>query len=345
MQCDATTDESIEEERLALKAALQSLVRRDMELARRANSDRRAQRKFLIRRKKDYLEGRQQEWLCEKQSLLRRYVREEAPSDATDMRLESRICEEQWEHDLWRAAKLQFWSMPPNEYVGRRKRILIFDRGKLLGIVGIASCIWGLSDRDKWIGWTTENKYNRINHLLDAYVLGAIPPYNGKFRGSKLVATLLASEWLRKFWSEYYGDIPVLIATTTLFGHSAVLHNTSLGDRRLWKHIGQTKGMGTMHFSKEAIDTAKALLDAYGINVKNRFGDGPNWKLRLMRTALEQAELEVGENLTHGYTRWIYALELGENAREFLREETNDFLPFHHSVEQILEDWSIGQHH
>lgn len=335
----------LKEKQSALKAAFRSLVCQDMELAQHATSDKEAQREFLLRRKEEYLKGHKQEWLDKKRSFLQSYIRNPAPPNTADVQLELRICKEQWEHDLWRAAKLQFWSMPPNEYVGRRKRILVFDRGKLLGIIGVASCLWGLGDRDRWIGWTTENKYNRINHLLDAYVLGAIPPYNGGFRGSKLVSMLLASEWFRDFWSNHYGDVPVLIITTTLFGYSAVLHDTKLGDHELWHHIGQTKGMGTMHFSKQTIDTAKALLDAYDIEVKNRFGDGPNWKLRLIRTALEKAGLEVSENLTHGYTRWIYALELGENAREFLREEIDDFLPSHYSVGQILEDWRRNQCH
>lgn len=320
-------------------------MRDDVRLAQLAVSDRDAQRQFLLRRKKEYMQGNRERWLGRNEALLQRYLREQAPPDPAQMELRLQVCESQQEHDLWRAAKLKFWSMPPNEYVGRRKRILVFDRNKLLGIAAVASCLWGLGDRDEWIGWSVDNKYNRINHVLDAYVLGAIPPYNGDFRGSKLVAMLLASTWLYSYWKNHYGDAPVVMFTSTLFGYSAVLHHTQLRERRLWIHVGKTKGMGTMHLSRQTMQAAKGLLSACGVEVENRFGDGPNWKLRLMRTALEAAGLEPSDRMSHGFHRWIYGVELGQNGRPFLREDTDDFKPYGDTLDDMFEGWLASQHH
>lgn len=321
-----------------------TLVREDMKLAELAVSDRDAQRSFLLKRKKEYMQGRRQEWLRQNETLLQNHLRSESPADPAEMKLRLQICDNRQRHDLWRAAKLKFWSMPPNEYVGRRKRILIFDRGKLMGIAAVASCLWGLGDRDNWIGWSVKNKYNRINHVLDAYVLGAVPPYNGDFRGSKLVAMLLASDWLYSYWKGHYGDAPALVFTTTLFGYSAVLHHTCVLDRNLWIHVGKTKGMGTMHLSKETMLVAKELLCASGVEVENRFGDGPNWKLRLVRTALEKAGLEPSDKMNHGFHRWIYGVELGKNVRPFLREETDGFEPYDDTLDDMFEAWLVAQH-
>jgi hypothetical protein len=301
------------------------------------------QRELLLRRKAECLVT-QARWLQSKQPLLKQYRRNPDAPDVSDVDVRLVVCEKQQEHDLWRAVKLQFWSMPPNEYVGRRKRILVFDHDHLLGIIGVASCIWGLSARDQWIGWNRQHKESgKINYVLDVYVLGAIPPYNARFRGSKLIAMILASEDFRRMWSSRYGgQEPVILMTTSLFGHSAVLNRTRFEGRKLWQRIGYTQGQGTMHFSKETYDTARELLDTMEIEVSNRFGDGPNWKLRLMKTALKVAGLDVEKSLSHGYQRGIYALELARNAREFLRDETDKPQFYNHSLGDLLEAWRMA---
>jgi len=300
--------------------------------------DKEKQRQLLLTRKAEIV-ATQQVWIDNHSYLLHDCCRTSLPKNYIPQSLRLVPCHEQWQHDLWRIVKLTHWSMPPNEYVGRRYRILVFDGDYLVGLVGLASCIWGLTARDKWIGWDVTQKTERINYVVDAYVLGAIPPYNGSYRGSKLLAYLTASDEMREIWRNRYGLSPAAVVTTTLFGHSAVLNRVKHKDLKLWHNLGYTRGLGTMHFSLETIGLAKELLGRADIEVADRLNSGPNWKLRLMRTAIETVGFRAEEYLLHGYKRGIYLMEYAENTKEFLVGESSRLKLRHYKMTDLLESW------
>lgn len=69
--------------------------------------------------------------------------------------------------------------------------------------------------RDQWIGWGAEVKASRLYHVMDAYVLGAVPPYS-QLLGGKLIALAAASDEVRMvFWDRYLGR-PAIISGATL---------------------------------------------------------------------------------------------------------------------------------
>ena len=321
-----------------LRANFLRLLTSDLRAAKRAAGNKDKQRALLLKRKAEIV-AVQKTWVDDHLYMLDEYCRTDLPKNYTPEALRFVICREQWQHDLWRIVKLSHWSMPPNEYIGRRKRILVFDGDYLIGLVGLASCIWGLTARDKWIGWDVDQKTERIDYVVDAYVLGAIPPYNGKYRGSKLLAYLIASDEMREIWREEYGFSPAAIVTTTLFGHSAVLNRVRHGKIKLWNHLGYTRGLGTMHFSLETVNTAKRLLGEIGVTVLDRLNSGPNWKLRLMRTAIEAISLNAEEYLLHGYKRGIYLMEYAENTKDFLAGRVARLRFNHYKMDDLIESW------
>ena len=81
----------------------------------------------------------------------------------------------------------------------RRLRFLVYDNstGKLMGLFGLGDPVFSLSARDQWIGWTKEDRRKRLVHVMDAFVLGAVPPYNQLLVG-KLIAMLVASNEVRE---------------------------------------------------------------------------------------------------------------------------------------------------
>jgi hypothetical protein len=91
------------------------------------------------------------------------------------------VCATQNQHDIFRMFRY-YWSSPSSDYVGRRIRLLIRDDGvkgsPIIGIAALGSSIIHIPDRDKWIEWDTEIRTNRIVYMMDAYVIGAMPPYN-----------------------------------------------------------------------------------------------------------------------------------------------------------------------
>lgn len=323
-----------------LKLELQQRLNRDLLAAKLAAGNKDKQRRLLLERKEEIV-GRQQKWVDGHIGLFAKYRRTgNLPPQYVPTKLRLVPCQEQWQHDLWRYVKLTHWAMPPNEYVGRRLRILVFDGDYLLGLVGLASCIWGLTARDKWVGWNLGQKTVRLNFIADAYVLGAVPPYNGNYRGSKLLAYLTASNEVRELWAAKYNSEPAAVVTTTLFGHSAVLNRVRHEGQTIWHKVGNTRGLGTMHFSLDTIRLAKELLEVIDVGVPSRLTSGPNWKLRLMRTAIEAVNLRAEDYLMHGYKRGVYVMEYAANSREYLRGETDSLELRQLSMADLVKSWT-----
>jgi hypothetical protein len=101
------------------------------------------------------------------------------------------------ESDLFRLASLT-WSVPVSQGYGRRMRFLVWDssNGKLMGLIALGDPVFNLRVRDQRIGWTVEGREKRLVDVMDAYVLGALPPYS-QLLGGKLIACLTRSREIR----------------------------------------------------------------------------------------------------------------------------------------------------
>jgi hypothetical protein len=104
-----------------------------------------------------------------------------------------RISSDTWESDLFRLAALT-WSVPVSNGFGRCLRYLVWDNhnNKLIGIIAIGDPVFNLSVRDSLIDWDARARGERLVNVMDACVLGALPPYNSLL-GGKMVACLLRS--------------------------------------------------------------------------------------------------------------------------------------------------------
>ena len=246
------------------------------------------------------------------------------------------LCETQKQHDLFRLFRY-YWSSPASDYVGRRMRILVRDDGlegsPVIGIAAIGSSIIHIPDRDEWIGWDTSTRSENIISMMDAYVIGALPPYN-ELLGGKLMAYILASNELRKLFKEKYqgrktiikgrtGSDLVLLATTSLYGtHSSQYSRLKYGSDLLYQPIGSTSGYGSLHISPGTFELMHKLVKAKGCNVSNKFGMGPNWRMRVIRSACDILKFDSDMILRHSFQRGLYVVSLAENAKNFLRGET-----------------------
>src|SRR4029079_5050801 len=84
-----------------------------------------------------------------------------------------------WQSDLFRLATFS-WSVPVSAGFGRRLRYLVWDdsNSKLIGGIALGDHVFNLKVRDELIGWTVHDRSSRLVNLMDAYVLGAVPPYS-----------------------------------------------------------------------------------------------------------------------------------------------------------------------
>lgn len=124
---------------------------------------------------------------------------------------------------------------------GRLVRILIRDKntGKYLGVCALGSDVASVGVRDKWIGWTKENKFE--DGLLNSTSIGTtiVPtqPFGYNFLGGKLVASLLTTESVRNYWKSKFGNTLVGLTTTSLYGSHSMYQRIPF-----WKELGVTAG-------------------------------------------------------------------------------------------------------
>jgi hypothetical protein len=236
------------------------------------------------------------------------------------------------ESRLFRFACL-LWSIPVSQGFGRRLRFLVRDKqnGQLIGVFALGDPVFNLSARDKWIGWKSEDRKDRLIHIMDAYVVGSVPPYS-QLIGGKLVASLMTSKEVKEAYErKYLGRQAiisrkknrarlVLLTTTSAMGRSSLYNRLAIPHGSRFIRIGETKGFGHFHLSGELFEQMRNYLEAIGHPYAsgNRFGMGPNWKIRVARVALEKIGLDADNILNHGIAREVYAVPLAYNWQEVL---------------------------
>jgi len=91
---------------------------------------------------------------------------------------------------LFRYSSLH-WSIPTSSGYGRRLRFLVEDahNGKLIGLFGLCDPVFSVAARDSWVGWDLRARKQRLRNVMEAFILGAVPPYS-MLLGGKLVAML-----------------------------------------------------------------------------------------------------------------------------------------------------------
>jgi hypothetical protein len=204
---------------------------------------------------------------------LKRYFAEGKDIDPTLVRPELELVKsDTWQANLFRLASLT-WSVPVSNGFGRRLRYLVWDKhnGRLMGIIALGDPVFNLKARDDLIGWTAADRGKRLVNVLDAYVLGAVPPYNMLLCG-KLVSCLIRSREIRDDFASRYGDTRgiisrkkkaaqlVLVTTSSSLGRSSVYNRLKLGGQAYFSPIGYTKGWGHFHVPNSLFDELRGYL-------------------------------------------------------------------------------------
>jgi hypothetical protein len=238
---------------------------------------------------------------------------------------------------LWRWASLH-WSVPVSAGYGRRLRFLVLDaahRDALIGVIGLGDPVFALGCRDAWIGWSRANRQERLACILDAYVLGAVPPYSGLL-GGKLVALLATSKSVRDVFARRYGHRRTLISqrdpkaklalvtTSSALGRSSIYNRVTWPDKRLaWEPVGFTAGTGDFHLSgslyRELVDYVSSTVpEGYTHRHERWPGEGFRNRREVLQRALEALDLPSRQLRVHGIQRQVFVAPLARNAKEFL---------------------------
>src|SRR5690348_498526 len=249
------------------------------------------------------------------------------------------VHKETWQSDLFRFATL-YWQIPVSDGYGRRMRFLVWDRAhkKLMGIFALGDAVFNQAARDEYIGWDHHRRGESLVNIMDAYVLGALPPY-AQLLGGKLVAALIRTRDVVDAFHDRYNDSMgiisgkkkkaklVAVTTSSAFGRSSIYNRLQLSGQKIFEPIGFTSGWGHFHFSGRIFEEFRAYLgyvgDAYSDGFK--FGSGPNWRIRVIRRTLERLGMDTSL-ARHGFSREVFIAKIARNAEAYLRGENKRVL-------------------
>jgi hypothetical protein len=209
--------------------------------------------------------------------------------------------------------------------------------------------VFSLSGRDQWVGWSTEARKARLQHVMDAFVLGAVPPYCFLLCG-KLVAMLAASNEVRAAFKRKYGNQQSLIRRRSLDGRLALLTTTSaLGrsslynrlryrGRLLFQRAGFTRGYGEFHFSDGLYGEISSYAERYceATAKQVRWGTGFRNRREVVRRCLAKVGLSAAW-LCHGIRREVFVVPFARNTREFLKGQHTRLLWHQQSETQMFD--------
>jgi hypothetical protein len=218
-----------------------------------------------------------------------------------------------------------------------------------MGILSLGSSIVRCKERDEYIGWSPEERKRNLISIMDITVLGAVPPYSFLL-GGKLMCYLAASDQVRNYYRKRYAgqrteqlrrcanDI-ALFVTSSLFGRSALYNRVRYEGEELFEPIGQTGGYGTLHLSPTTVALMKEFLASRNALPLNRFGDGPNWKMRLVRTACDALGIGHKAVLHHGLQKSLYVVRTAHNSLEYLRGECDSLNYRRRPASRLVAYW------
>jgi len=252
---------------------------------------------------------------------------------------------------LFRYATLH-WSIPISNGYGRRLRFLILDEsnGKLIGLLGLSDPVFSLRARDEWIGWSFEQRKERLLHVMEAYVLGAVPPYSQLLLGKFIAMVATSAEVVSAFRERYGGHETVishrsyspdlaLVTTTSALGRSSLYNRLKFRDRLLMHSVGYTAGWGTFHFANGVYESMLefARANCKGTAKAEGWGGG---EFRNRQEVVRKCLKAIGipsDWMLHQVKRQIFVAPLAQNSREFLRGDTNQLDYFNENVSAYFE--------
>ena len=251
--------------------------------------------------------------------------------------------------DLFRWWNLVWWSLPYEKPYGRQMRFLVWDEyhSAPIGLIGLQSPILKWNVRDKYLNIAPEMRDLLVNQSMNAQRLGALPPYN-KFLCGKLVASLMASNCIRKSFNKKYKNYETLIlkrklpanllfiTTTGAYGKSSVYNRLKDKHGKISEFIGWTNGSGSFHIPDSIYEEIIVYLKKKGLKAERSFGNGPSIKMKNISQAMGLLGFQNGSH--HGVKRAVYLFRFAKNLDNIIKYGKRP-LWYNRNIDDITEYW------
>jgi hypothetical protein len=203
--------------------------------------------------------------------------------------------------------------------------------GKLLGVISLGSDVTSLGVRDKFIGWTKDNKFKdgKLNNTAIGTSIVPTQPLGFNFLGGKLIAALTTSPIFRSEWETKYNNTLVAVGTTSLYGASSqyngIPHFKTLGESAGKVNIKPDDYYYNMfhQWLKETHSDwyKKNISDERERNGAN-MGYGTNGpvsgvKQKIIGKIFKECGIK-NDTYHHGFKRGVYFAPMYENGNQYL---------------------------
>lgn len=230
------------------------------------------------------------------------------------------------EERQWTMLRLFCHTMEFSQTPGRFLKFLIHDGSvekKYLGGISVSSDVISITDRDNYIGWTSENRLSgnkRINNSSIGSCIMSTQPFGYNFLGGKLGACLVTTDVVRGTWKSQYNAVLAGMSTTSLYGSYSMYNSL-----KWWHKCGTSAGKISIKPDDSVYETwhhwiqknkpaqyEKMMTQKEGVS-----GPVTGAKQRVISAIFSELGIKASE-YTHGFQRGTYYSSFYENSRDFL---------------------------
>lgn len=154
----------------------------------------------------------------------------------------------------WRAYVNQYHMLGDRTVFGSRLQYFVKSGDTELGCMQFSASSWALEERDKWIGWTVDDRKARLNLIVNNSRYLIFPWVHIRNLASKALS--LAAKQIQEDWLREYCYAPVLLETFVDLEHFKGTCYRAAN----WRYLGETKGRGRMDRNKEYALSKKAIF-------------------------------------------------------------------------------------
>lgn len=154
----------------------------------------------------------------------------------------------------WRTYINQYHMLGDKTVFGSRLQYFIKSGETELGCMQFSSSSWALEERDKWIGWTVDDRKARLNLIVNNSRYLIFPWVHIRNLASKALS--IAAKRIQEDWLREYCYAPVLLETFVDLAH----FKGTCYKAANWIYLGETKGRGRMDRHTERAVSKKAIF-------------------------------------------------------------------------------------
>lgn len=139
---------------------------------------------------------------------------------------------------LWNEFMARYHELGYTPMSGHQMRYSVYVGEQLVALISFGASAWKLADRDRFIGWSAEQRRNNLPFVVNNTRFLVLPWIRSHGLASKVLA--MAARRVLANWPSRYGYAPVMLETFVEIPQ----HKGTCYKAANWQRVGQTKGRG-----------------------------------------------------------------------------------------------------